>query len=175
MRLVFLSCAVIESLAQQRRWRVTFILWIVTALIVFFAIGLCREFAKTTGSERLLRWTLGIGAAIIGGMWWAYLSWAGSPNREVERAQKDCDDTTMAYVMSQNFVKQRLKAPGSAEFPYLNGRDVVSASDHKCTFYVSAYVDSQNGFGASIRTYYKATMTYDRNEKLWRAPELVIE
>lgn len=153
----------------------TFILWIATVLIGFFVLGLCREFAKTRGSERLLRWTLGIGAAIVGAMWWGYFSWAGSPNREVESAQRDCDDTTMAYVMSQNFVKQRLKSPGSAEFPYLNGSDVVSVSDHKCTFYVSAYVDSQNGFGANIRAFYKATMTYDRKQKLWRAPELVIQ
>lgn len=151
------------------------ILWIVTAVIVCFVVSLCREFAKTRGSERLLRWTLGIGVAVIGVMWWAYLSWANNPAREIERAQKDCDDATMAYVMSQNFVKQRLKAPGSADFPYINGRDVVSVPDHKCTFYISAYVDSQNGFGAKIRAYYKATMTYDRKEKLWRAPELVIQ
>lgn len=55
----------------------TFILWTVTALIVFFVIGLCREFAKTPGSERLLRWTLGIGAAVIGGMWWGAFFYFG--------------------------------------------------------------------------------------------------
>ncbi|SFW77338.1 hypothetical protein [Pseudomonas sp. NFACC04-2] len=151
------------------------ILWIVTALVVVFVVGLCREFAKTRGSERLLRWTLGIGAVVIGFMWWAYLSWAGNPAREVEGAQRECDDATMAYVMSQNFVKQQLKSPGSAEFPYLNGTDVVSVPDHQCTFYVSAYVDSQNGFGAKIRAYYRATMTYDRSSAIWRAPELTIQ
>ena len=151
------------------------ILWIVTILVVIFVVSLCREFAKTRGSERLLRWTVGIAAVAIAGMWWGYLSWAGDPLREIESAKQDCDNATMAYVMSQNFVKQRLKSPGSAEFPYINGTDVLSVPDHKCTFYVSAYVDSQNSFGAKLRSYYKATMTYDRNEKVWRAPELVIQ
>lgn len=52
----------------------TFILWIATVLIGFFVFGLCREFAKTRGSEGLLRWTLGIGAAVVGAMWWVSYS-----------------------------------------------------------------------------------------------------
>ncbi|MDH0640151.1 hypothetical protein N5D52_24800 [Pseudomonas sp. GD03860] len=147
---------------------------IATVMVVAVVFAVCKEMAKTRGSERALRWTLGTGAALIGAMWWGFHSWENDPQREVEQAKKDCEDTTMAYVMSQEFVKQRLKAPASADFPYLNNRDVVSASRHNCTFYVAAYVDAQNGFGAKIRTYYKATMQYDRENKVWRAPELTV-
>lgn len=151
-----------------------FVLIIVTAIVVAVVVGVCKEMAKTRGSERALRWTLGIGAALIGAMWWGYHSWENDPKREIEQAQRDCDNSTMAYVMSQEFVKQRLKSPASADFPYINNRDVIAVSNHDCTFYVSAYVDAQNGFGAKIRTHYKATMKYDRDEKVWRAPELTI-
>ncbi|RNF61662.1 hypothetical protein [Pseudomonas putida] len=47
----------------------TFILWVATAVVVIFVIGLCREFAKARGSEKLLRWTLGLGCLFVGAMW----------------------------------------------------------------------------------------------------------
>lgn len=152
-----------------------FVLVLVTAIIVSIVFAICKDMAKTRGSERSLRWTLSIGAALIGAMWWGYHSWESDPQREVERAKQDCDDSMMAYVMSQNFVKQRLKSPASADFPYLNNRDVTSVANQDCTFFVSAYVDAQNSFGANIRSYYKATMQYDRERKVWRAPELTID
>lgn len=145
---------------------------IFTAFAVAVVLAICKEMAKKPNAERALRWTLSCAAALIGAAWWGYFSWADDPQREIERAQKDCENSSMAYVMSQEFVKQRLKSPASADFPYLNNRDVLSVSNHDCTFYISAYVDAQNGFGATIRTHYKATMKYDRDEMVWRAPEL---
>lgn len=153
----------------------TLLLWIVTVVIVAFVFAICKEMANKPGTEAAMRWTLGIGAVVVAGMWWGYTSWKNDPAREIERAQKDCNDSTMAYVMSQNFVKQRLKSPASADFPYMNGRGVVSVPDEECNFFVSAYVDSQNGFGAKIRAYYETKMSYDRETKLWRASDLVIK
>jgi hypothetical protein len=56
-----------------------------------------------------------------------------------------------AYDVCQKFVSMRLRAPGSAKFPSLTA-DGVSAVDLGGGRYsVSAYVDSQNGFGALLR------------------------
>lgn len=49
----------------------TLVLWIVTVFVVVVVFATCKEMAKTPGSEKALRWTLGVGAAAIGVMWWA--------------------------------------------------------------------------------------------------------
>ena len=59
-----------------------------------------------------------------------------------------------ALVMSQKFVRKRLKAPASADFPYITDSDVSVASLGDDRYTVSAYVDAQNSFGAKIRTHY---------------------
>lgn len=57
-----------------------------------------------------------------------------------------------AYVMSQKFVEDRLKTPSTAKFPTYKEEMVVQLNDNR--FKVSAYVDAQNTFGATIRTHY---------------------
>ncbi|MNJ48022.1 hypothetical protein D3C77_432010 [compost metagenome] len=108
-------------------------------------------------------------------VWGWYYMWSTSPQRELDAQAKDCSNTTLAFVMSQNYVKQRLKSPSSAEFPYVIDRGVQVVPDGQCGFYVSAYVDSQNGFGAMIRSSYQANISYDRKSKLWRLGDLSIQ
>lgn len=62
------------------------------------------------------------------------------------------DNSTMAYIMMEDFVKQRLKAPKSAEFPgVFDGRsDHVSYLGNQ-KYRIISYVDAQNSFGANIR------------------------
>ncbi|WP_147400681.1 hypothetical protein [Bordetella avium] len=86
---------------------------------------------------------------------------------------KACEDETMAYVMSQGFVKRQLKAPSSASFP--NITEVISKSAGGCKFKVTAYVDAQNGFGAKVRTYYSADMEYLPNSKTWGALDVKLD
>jgi hypothetical protein len=66
----------------------------------------------------------------------------------------------MARVMCQKFVTDRLKAPSTAEFPwnYDDQKVDILGPGH---YRVSSFVDSQNGFGAQVRsTYvYAATAT----------------
>jgi hypothetical protein len=59
-----------------------------------------------------------------------------------------------AYLMSQAFVKDHLKAPASAQFPSYSSDEVVVARLENGHFAVKAYVDSQNGFGAMLRSRY---------------------
>lgn len=66
-----------------------------------------------------------------------------------------------ALSMSQMFVKDKLKSPSTAEFKY--GVDQVTKLNDS-TFEVSSYVDSQNSFGAQIRTNYYCKFYFDQDE-----------
>jgi len=65
-------------------------------------------------------------------------------------------DPVGAYVVCQQFVEDRLKAPVTAEFggPYSQ----VTKSLGGGRFVVDTYVDSQNSFGAMIRTEFSCTV-----------------
>lgn len=72
--------------------------------------------------------------------------------REAEEKKKEQLDRRKydAIAMTKQFVTRRLKAPKSAEFPSRSEFRVVASSDDQ--YLVSGYVDSQNSFGAMIRT-----------------------
>lgn len=95
-----------------------------------------------------------------------------TPEKAEERIAKSCKDPISAFVMSQDFVKQRLKSPTSAKFHY-------RASDTKligeCRTLVNASFDSQNGFGAIIRSNYSVEMQYHKSSDNWSAHNLVID
>ena len=65
---------------------------------------------------------------------------------------KTQDNSYSAYLMMQEFVKKRLKSPSTAKFPnfYLNTDHIKKISNQ--TYQITSYVDSQNTFGAMIRT-----------------------
>lgn len=83
-------------------------------------------------------------------------------------AEKSCTDQTMAFVMSQSFVKPRLKSPSSADFPLIRNNGVRTNYLGDCTHEIHAYVDSQNGFGAQIRTKYYAKLKYLKGKDEWQ-------
>jgi len=56
-----------------------------------------------------------------------------------------------AYDVCQKFVTMRLRAPGSAKFPSLTADGVSAVDLGDGRYSISAYVDSQNGFGALLR------------------------
>lgn len=57
-----------------------------------------------------------------------------------------------AYYQMKQFVKTRLASPGSADFPSYFTRGDSHVSKNGTTYTVNSYVDSQNGFGAMLRT-----------------------
>jgi len=63
-----------------------------------------------------------------------------------------CEDTIMAYYKAQQIVKGNLRSPSTAEFPSYNSSAVKVVYEGHCVHKVRAYVDSQNGFGATRRT-----------------------
>jgi hypothetical protein len=76
-----------------------------------------------------------------------------------------------AYVMARDFVTDRLKAPSTAEFPYGSGYSVSFVGE--CSFVVTGYVDSQNGFGAMIRTPWVVKLTRDLQQTdYWKLDDI---
>lgn len=102
------------------------------------------------------------------------LAGCGSPE---EKETARCNDSTTAFVMSQNFVKQRLKSPSTATFPYINDAGVKVFQDEpltECKHVISAFVDAQNGFGGTVRNRYTVTMQKVPGKNAWRAVNLAI-
>lgn len=66
-----------------------------------------------------------------------------------------------AYIDSQVSVKNSLKSPSTAEFPF-GGYSVVKMDEN--VYVVNSYVDSQNGFGAMLRTRYSCKITLFGND-----------
>lgn len=77
---------------------------------------------------------------------------------------------TLAYVMTQDAVRSRLKSPRSADFPALPLKVVEHPG---CLYDVVAYVDATNGFGASLRRRYVAAIrAFD--DGTWQVQELQV-
>lgn len=63
-----------------------------------------------------------------------------------------------AYVMSQEFMDDYLKAPSTAKYPWYSEINVVQTGNR---YKVEAYVDSDNSFGTKIRTKYYMILERD--------------
>lgn len=94
--------------------------------------------------------------------------------RQAQQEERRCSDQTMAFVMSQNFVKQRLRAPSTAKFPSVTNDGVRTQYLGDCTHRVQAFVDSQNGFGATIRTRYQAELRKQPDANSWNLIDIQI-
>jgi hypothetical protein len=88
---------------------------------------------------------------------------------------KRCNDTTTAFVMSQEFVKRNLKAPSTAEFPWITDDQVAVSTKADCGFRVIGWVNAQNGFGAQIRSKYVVDLKYlDDEAGTWQLTDISI-
>lgn len=66
------------------------------------------------------------------------------------------DMSTEAAVICSNLVRSTLKAPSSAKFPWVPDMSRRPNRD----YYITSYVDAQNGFGAMIRTDFTCNVRY---------------
>lgn len=67
-------------------------------------------------------------------------------NREIE-----------AWVCAQDVVRSSLKSPASAKF--CSYTEATVSCDYGADYTIRGYVDAQNGFGATIRSYFVVTLT----------------
>ena len=135
-----------QTCGAKPKARTSMITWFVLAVIVFLALKSCITGAPSTSTS-----TTTSGAA-----------------------RADCDEV-LAHVMATNFVKRELKSPATAKFPYTSDRDVKIVKLAECRFQILSYVDSQNSYGAMLRSRFTVTMDGAPDGKSWRAEQLVIE
>ena len=76
------------------------------------------------------------------------------------------------YYGCSHIIQRRLKSPATANFPSMNSYGVVVVKKLG-TIYVNSYVDSQNSYGAKVRTNWKCEKT-NNNIKLWLDGRIVI-
>lgn len=79
-----------------------------------------------------------------------------------------CADTPAnrdrAMMATEGAVKERLRSPATAQFPKKSGEDGVQVVRiDACRFLVISHVDSQNGFGALVRSSYSAYLTANKD------------
>lgn len=79
-------------------------------------------------------------------------------------------DKTGAYLIAQEFVTDQLKAPATAKYP--SSATSVRLVGKK--WHVRGYVDSQNSFGALIRSEWHCVV-YTTDGTNWSLDEIVIE
>lgn len=73
------------------------------------------------------------------------------PRSEEDKAH---DLQIEACTAGEGFVKEKLRAPATAEFPSCGE---ISAEQNGDAWTISGYVDAQNGFGANIRSSWVVT------------------
>jgi hypothetical protein len=81
----------------------------------------------------------------------------------------DEPDDISAYVMCQEFVKDQLKAPATAGFPLIHEATVSESGSEQWN--IRSHVDSENSFGANIRTQYGCEIKYVGNDE-WQLVDL---
>lgn len=94
-----------------------------------------------------------------------------------ETGDETAEDLNKAYpseavVMAEEFVKSRLKAPGTAEFNSYDPDKVTEIEKNK--FKVTGWVDAENSFGAKIRSNYLAVVRYEPEQEKWYLEEISI-
>lgn len=81
-----------------------------------------------------------------------------------------------AFDVCQEFVKARLKAPGTAKFRnyFEDDGEVVVTGSGQGPYTVRSSVDSENSFGASLRSNFTCTVRNVEGER-WRLVDVVID
>lgn len=67
-------------------------------------------------------------------------------------AQEELHTEVGAHSAAEAFVTESLKSPASAKFPSIVHWSITRSKKDKAEWLVSSYVDSQNSFGADLRT-----------------------
>ncbi|CAB4218719.1 hypothetical protein UFOVP1596_38 [uncultured Caudovirales phage] len=90
---------------------------------------------------------------------------SGLKQKNTVEQKKESDTESMktsAYIVSQDFVKARLKSPSTADFPFVQEKDGYDPASKIYT--IVSHVDSQNSFGAIVRMEYAIQMKFNGGE-----------
>lgn len=161
------------------------------ALIVVFFVGNLRgaSFATPKGNPAdryhhknqasasrpdVLRWIVyGVGgviaALIIGAVWWGGVE---SEKHDRRSGRLPAVTESDAYVMAQIFVEKKLKSPATADFPTSYDANIKRLGGNR--FQVVSWVDSQNAFGAVLRTKFICELHTEDGQN-WTCDTLVFD
>jgi uncharacterized protein YgiM (DUF1202 family) len=94
-------------------------------------------------------------------------------SRKKQTTPSSSSEDLLAYNYAEGFVKQRLKSPGSAKFPGIwdGKRDHVTKLGNR-EYRINSYVDSQNGFGAMLRTNWSCIIFFKGDNVGYRELEI---
>ena len=102
-------------------------------------------------NRRLGGWIVAIGVVTV-----VFISLSGGDSKSQTAMKANVNDAKiMAPVLCEQRVKDTLKSPRSAKFPF-----VKNVTFDGRTAVMSSYVDADNSFGAMIRTQYVCTVLY---------------
>ncbi len=106
---------------------------------------------------------------------WIVSALSGGDN-PTETIQKTGATDSETHITAQSYVKKILKAPSTADFPLLDYSHFdLGNNKHK----IVSYVDSQNSFGAQVRSNYSVTLSYNGGEwadiNNWTLHELILD
>jgi len=130
-------------------------------------VGSSRQPSREKEAEaKILKWkkrltyvvVIAVGAGFI-----VYLleGWGSSP--------PGTGDKIEALTMCQQFVKDRLRSPKSADFPWASDGRVTALGSGQ--YRIRSYVDAQNAFGAEVRTNFTCTVQVSGGDR-WRLVNL---
>lgn len=88
-------------------------------------------------------------------------------------SKKEEDITPALVTIAQKEVKQNLKAPATADFP--SAYSEYEFRNNGDVYYVSSYVDSENSFGAKLRSKYVIKFEYYPERKEYKILDIAIE
>jgi hypothetical protein len=83
-------------------------------------------------------------------------------------------DTAWLATTAEDAVKSKLKAPRTAKFPWIWEYEFRKSKDQDNVYYVVGYVDSDNSFGAMLRSDFIAEIVYDPADKSYTATNVEI-
>lgn len=107
----------------------------------------------------------GIGCLVVLGIFAVLMAWGMASGDD----EDDATDKYGAQNVCEQFIEDRLKAPSTADFHH----DSATAAGDVWT--VSGAVDSENGFGAMIRSDYVCQVRATDNDGNWRLVDLQVE
>jgi hypothetical protein len=106
------------------------------------------------------------------------LAWIGiNKDKLAPSGPRQCSakDRSEAFVMSKTFVSRALKAPSTAEYPWMSSDGVNVTHKGSCDYSVLAYVDAQNSFGAKLRSRYFVDLRLNPADGTWTAQQVNIQ
>jgi len=95
---------------------------------------------------------------------WIFATVSCEDEKTVEKPEEPKFGKIEAYGEVKAYVLNQLVSPSTADFPWFDDSFVTQIDD--TTFAVRGYVDSQNGYGATIRSTFGSKVLYHPKTKL---------